>query len=134
MNINRTHKHSYFPIKRTTLEHQLLICFKPDVLMSPVGTSKGPFLTHQIIDSKILVLDTLNLSWSTRVLVQHYLVDYWEIFHHVYHAISGEYVCSNHCLLQFPVCITLCHMGILFFIESSFCTFDQSRRKCCTIS
>ena len=43
-----THKNSYFTVKHTTQEHQVLI-FLSHVFVHPGGTSKGPFLTHQTI-------------------------------------------------------------------------------------
>ena len=43
MKMNKTDKHSYFPVKLTTLEHQVLIFIVSYVFVRPGGTSKGPF-------------------------------------------------------------------------------------------
>ena len=76
------------------------------------------------MDSKNLALDTWNVSWSNFVLVQQVLVVYWanvlrkENSHHVFHAISGESMCSNNCLLQFTVCVALCNVENLPLVFS----------------
>ena len=79
--------------------------------------------------------DTLNVSWPNCVIFQQDLVVYLEnllrkaIVCHVSHTISGEYVWSNDLLLQSILCVALCHVKIIFFIEYIFCKFNQGRWK-----
>ena len=74
--------------------------------------------------------DTWNLSITTFVMVQQDLVVYLEYYrineiqHNIPHAIYGQYVCFNNCLLQDCKCVTLCHLET-FIIEYQICTFDQ---------
>ena len=96
------------------------------------GLQRVRFMTHQETESKNMALDTWDVSWSTRVLVQQGLVTYWsnllwkENLHHVSHTIFGKSVCSNHCLLQFTVWVSLYQVENLFLIESIFVRFIRS--------
>ena len=56
--MNRTHKHSYFPEKNTTLYHQALILFYHISLYVQEELQSGNFMTHKKMDSKNLALDT----------------------------------------------------------------------------
>ena len=79
------------------------------------GLQRVRCLTHQTIKIKTVALYNWNMPWSTSVLVQQVLVVYWENsvwkenHHNVIHALCGQSVCSNHCVLQFPACVALCH-------------------------
>ena len=69
--------------------------------------SKGYYSYPETIKYEILATDTWKFSIPTHVIVKQYLVVYLEYFnrnelyHHVPHTISGQYVCYNNCLLQF---------------------------------
>ena len=60
------------------------------------------------------------------MLVQQVLLVYWTDFHwkenfnHISHAVYGQAVFSNHCLLQFPLCVHFYHAHFYLFIDSSF--------------
>ena len=79
MTINRTHKHSYFSMKCTNLEHQVLI-FLSYVFVHQRGTSKHPFSDSSNNWEWNLALETWKVSWYTHVIVQHTSIVYWEIF------------------------------------------------------
>ena len=60
--MKRTHKDSYFPVKHTILEHQVLILKNYMSLYFQEGLQRVRFLIHQTTESKTLAPETCNLS------------------------------------------------------------------------
>ena len=136
--MNRTHEHSYFSVKHTTLGHQVLI-FYHMFLYVQEGIQRVRFLTHQNIYNKTLAPDTWILYWSTRVIVQKVLLVYWGFSFE--NKIPITYLIQyldNLCVPAMVYC-TFLHKLIyfdrkLFLIDYIFWIFDQSHRNGCTIS
>ena len=126
-----TNKKSLFPIKRTTLEHQVPI-FYHIYLYGQELLQRVHFLTCKMTKSKTLALFLMysfDISTDFGSLLRNFTL---KKNHHVSHAISGKSMCSKHCLLKFTVCFAFCYVDnwlTLFFF-----TFYKSLRKGCTIS